>query len=67
MGVRQILDMLRPMAVTESTVREIELHGRPVTFRHVGQAPAVVLIHGITSSSKTWRAVMRRLILGRCP
>jgi pimeloyl-ACP methyl ester carboxylesterase len=49
------------MAVTESTVRQIELHGHPVTFRHVGQGPAVVLIHGITSSSKTWRAVIPRL------
>jgi pimeloyl-ACP methyl ester carboxylesterase len=46
------------MAVTEPTVREIELHGHPVTFHHVGQGPAVVLIHGITSSSKTWRTVI---------
>jgi pimeloyl-ACP methyl ester carboxylesterase len=46
---------------TDSTARQIELHGHPVTFHHVGSGPAVVLIHGITSSSKTWRGVIPAL------
>ena len=35
--------------------RQIELHGHPVTYHCVGEGPALVLIHGITSSSQTWR------------
>jgi pimeloyl-ACP methyl ester carboxylesterase len=53
--------MLRPMAATDSTAKQIELHGHPVTFHHVGEGPAVLLIHGITSSSRTWRTVIPRL------
>lgn len=41
-----------------STARQIELHGHPVTYHQMGEGPAVLLIHGITSSSRTWRAVM---------
>ena len=37
--------------------QRIELHGHPVTYRRGGRGPAVVLIHGITSSSRTWDAV----------
>src|SRR6476646_4303790 len=37
---------------------EIELHGQRVTYRQLGSGPAIVLIHGITSSSRTWRAVL---------
>ena len=37
---------------------EVELHGQCVTYHLRGEGPAVVLIHGITSSSRTWRAVM---------
>ncbi|HWI73887.1 MAG TPA: alpha/beta fold hydrolase [Baekduia sp.] len=44
--------------MTESSARQIELHGHPVTYRRVGEGPAVLLIHGITSSSRTWRDVM---------
>ena len=42
----------------ESSAQQIELHGHPVTYHRVGQGPAVLLIHGITSSSRTWRDVM---------
>ncbi len=35
-----------------------ELHGEQVTYYRAGSGPAVVLIHGITSSARTWRAVM---------
>ena len=37
---------------------EIELHGHPVTYLCAGEGPTLVLIHGITSSSQTWRAVL---------
>jgi pimeloyl-ACP methyl ester carboxylesterase len=41
--------------------KTVELHGHPVTYRLMGQGPAVVLIHGITSSSRTWHSVMPAL------
>jgi pimeloyl-ACP methyl ester carboxylesterase len=44
-----------------STSRQIELHGHPVTYHRVGSGPAVLLVHGITSSSRTWRDVMPAL------
>jgi pimeloyl-ACP methyl ester carboxylesterase len=47
--------------MSDSTERQIDLHGHPVTYHQVGQGPAVLLIHGITSSSRTWRAVMPAL------
>jgi pimeloyl-ACP methyl ester carboxylesterase len=37
---------------------EIELHGHRVTYRMAGDGPVIVLVHGITSSSDTWREVM---------
>ncbi|MEX2194013.1 MAG: alpha/beta fold hydrolase [Thermoleophilaceae bacterium] len=39
----------------------VDLHGHPVTYHQMGQGPAVVLIHGITSSSRTWHSVMPKL------
>jgi pimeloyl-ACP methyl ester carboxylesterase len=42
-------------------VPEVEIHGHRVTYKLSGEGPAVVLIHGITSSSRTWRAVMEPL------
>src|SRR4051812_4880760 len=41
--------------------RTIELHGHPVSYRLAGSGPAVVLIHGITSSSRTWETVLPAL------
>jgi pimeloyl-ACP methyl ester carboxylesterase len=40
---------------------EVELHGQRVTYHLFGEGPPVVLIHGITSSSRTWRQVMHGL------
>ncbi len=37
---------------------EALLHGQRVTYKLRGEGPAIVLIHGITSSSRTWRAVI---------
>jgi len=39
----------------------IEIHGQPVTYHRYGSGPPLVLIHGITSSSRTWKSVMPRL------
>jgi len=39
----------------------VELHGHPVTYHLMGRGPAVLLVHGITSSSRTWHSVMPAL------
>jgi pimeloyl-ACP methyl ester carboxylesterase len=39
-------------------VRRLNLHGERIAYRQAGSGPAVVLIHGITSSSETWQRVM---------
>src|SRR5204862_2151302 len=41
--------------------RTIELHGHPVSYRLAGEGPLLVLIHGITSSSRTWERVLPAL------
>ena len=38
---------------------ELDLHGQRVSYHLLGQGPAIVLIHGITSSSRTWRSCCR--------
>ena len=38
--------------------QHVELHGQPLCYYRVGEGSPVVLIHGITSSSKTWRSVI---------
>ncbi len=39
----------------------IELHGHPMSYRRAGSGPALLLLHGITSSSETWRDVLPAL------
>jgi pimeloyl-ACP methyl ester carboxylesterase len=39
-------------------LRELTLHGHRIAYRQAGNGPVVVLIHGITSDSRTWRRVM---------
>jgi pimeloyl-ACP methyl ester carboxylesterase len=41
--------------------RTIDLHGHPVSYRLAGSGPVLVLIHGITSSSRTWERVLPAL------
>lgn len=43
-------------------VRETTLHGQHVCYRMAGDGPAVVLIHGITSSSAVWVQLMEDLV-----
>ena len=45
--------------------REVVLHGHPLSYRQRGEVdsgnPVVVLLHGLASSSSTWREVLGRL------
>ena len=38
-----------------------QIHGQPVTYYRAGEGPPILLIHGITSSARTWREVMPAL------
>lgn len=50
------------MALPEDVPPEsVELHGRRLTFRRAGSGPVLLLVHGITNSSASWRPVLRRL------
>lgn len=40
------------------TLRHVTLHGHDVGYRMAGQGPAIVLIHGMAGSSRTWRGAM---------
>ena len=46
------------MAAARDELREITLHGHRVFFRSAGSGPALVLVHGITSTSATWANVL---------
>ena len=45
----------------KQAAKTVELHGAPVSFHQLGEGPALLLVHGITSSSRTWRDVMHGL------
>jgi pimeloyl-ACP methyl ester carboxylesterase len=40
--------------VTTFEVQELSLHGQSVTYRTAGSGPVLLLLHGITNSSRTW-------------
>ena len=42
----------------ETAPRELVLHGHRMSYRTAGQGPLIVLIHGITSTSDTWRELL---------
>jgi pimeloyl-ACP methyl ester carboxylesterase len=42
-------------------LHQLTLHGHRIAYRKAGNGPVVVLIHGITSDSKTWSRVMPSL------
>lgn len=52
--------MSRPQGVPEDPLapREIRIHGTAVRYRTAGSGPVLVLLHGITSRSSTWREVI---------
>ena len=41
-----------------TAARTIDLYGQPISYREMGEGPAIILVHGITSSSNTWRESM---------
>ena len=45
---------------------EAEIHGHRVSYRIAGDGPVLVLVHGITSTSETWRRVMAPLAERYC-
>lgn len=45
----------------EIPLQSVELHGRRLSYRRVGSGPVLLLVHGITNSSASWRPVMRLL------
>ena len=45
-------------AAANDQLHEIVLHGHRVFFRSAGSGPALVLVHGITSTSATWANVL---------
>jgi pimeloyl-ACP methyl ester carboxylesterase len=52
--------------VTDTTdhdfrLRHVRIHGHDVGYRMAGSGPALLLIHGLTGSSTTWREVMPTL------
>ena len=48
----------RGPAAEAPQLRRLTLHGNRIAYRQAGSGPALVLIHGITSSSATWERVM---------
>ena len=48
----------RRLPAEDFELREIQLHGHHVAYRCAGSGPAIVLVHGITSTSATWDRVM---------
>jgi pimeloyl-ACP methyl ester carboxylesterase len=50
-------------ASRKARLHELTLHGDRIAYRQAGEGPALVLIHGITSSSATWERVMPGLAL----
>ncbi len=42
-------------------IQGIKIHGQRVCYRRLGEGPAIVLIHGITSSSENWSGVASQL------
>ncbi|MEM8621018.1 MAG: alpha/beta fold hydrolase [Actinomycetota bacterium] len=46
-----------------SPLQEVTIHGHSVGFRRAGSGPAVLLLHGLAGSSRTWDAVLPELAL----
>jgi pimeloyl-ACP methyl ester carboxylesterase len=42
-------------------LQEVVLHGNKMGYRHGGEGPAVVLIHGMAGSSETWAPILPAL------
>ena len=42
-------------------LQTVRIHGHQVGYYAAGSGPALILVHGVASSSRTWRQVMPRL------
>jgi pimeloyl-ACP methyl ester carboxylesterase len=49
---------VRRLPPEDFELKEMTLHGHRVAYRCAGSGPAIVLVHGITSTSATWERVM---------
>lgn len=49
------------MAAANFELQHTEIHGHRVAYRLAGSGPGLVLVHGITARSDTWRRVAPRL------
>jgi pimeloyl-ACP methyl ester carboxylesterase len=49
---------LRRLPPEDFELKEVTIHGHRVAYRSAGSGPAIVLVHGITSTSATWERVM---------
>ena len=47
--------------MSDFRLRHVRIHGHEVGYRMAGEGPAIVLVHGLTGSSTTWREVMPAL------
>jgi pimeloyl-ACP methyl ester carboxylesterase len=45
----------------EGQVQRVSIHGHDMAYRMEGSGPALLLLHGIAGSSRTWRDVIPRL------
>jgi pimeloyl-ACP methyl ester carboxylesterase len=45
----------------EDPLRHVSIHGHDMAYQMEGSGPALLLIHGIAGSSRTWRDVIPRL------
>lgn len=43
-------------------LQRVKIHGHEVSYRYGGDGPAVLLIHGMAGSSRTWKDVSQRLV-----
>ena len=45
----------------EVDMQHVSIHGHDMVYRREGAGPALLLLHGIAGSSRTWRDVIPRL------
>ena len=45
----------------EGKIQHVSIHGHDIAYRMEGSGPALLLLHGIAGSSRTWRDVIPRL------
>jgi pimeloyl-ACP methyl ester carboxylesterase len=44
-----------------AAAKTVNLHGHRVSYRVAGEGPVLVLVHGITSTNRTWASVLPKL------